>query len=78
VTATIIAIIAVVISAVPLYYLARSNARETARQRAEATGKAVAAVAAPLQAEIAELKQTVRDRDRRIERLEDQLRRLPE
>lgn len=81
-TATIIAIIAVVIAAIPIYFLARTNAREAQRQRNEATGKAISEATMPLNTEISELRLRIRDlsaqlmdRQRRVETLEDELRR---
>lgn len=75
--AVVTAICSAVVAVIGLYYVARSNARETARQRAEAMGKAIADATGPLHDEIAVLRQTARDRLARIQALEDELRRRP-
>lgn len=79
---TLIAVLGVIIAAIPIYYLARSNAREAKRMREADTQRAVSAATGPLKQDLIEARQreielrtTLRERDRRIDELEDELRR---
>lgn len=79
--ATVLSVLGVVAAIWAAYVAAKSNARETRRARNEEIVNAVRMAREPLEAEVArkevvisDLRQTVRDRDRRIEQLEDDLR----
>jgi F0F1-type ATP synthase membrane subunit b/b' len=76
-----LAVVGLIVTAIPVYYLAKANAREARRQRNQEIADAVGNATGPLQAANAGLQETVRDqrqtiRDlrRRIDELEDQLR----
>lgn len=66
--ATGIAIVAIIVAAIPTFFMARSDARERKKAKAQAIAEALT----PLQDEITELKQKLRDRNLRIEQLEDE------
>jgi TolA-binding protein len=78
---TALAVLGVVAAIWAAFVAAKSNARETRRARNEEIVNAVRMALDPKEAELArkeivitDLRQTIRDRDRRIEQLEDDLR----
>jgi hypothetical protein len=78
---TALAVLGVVAAIWAAFVAAKSNARETRRARNEEITNAVRMALDPKEAELArkevvitDLRQTIRDRDRRIEQLEDDLR----
>lgn len=71
---TVASLLGVLIAIVGAYFAARSNARENRRLRNQEIADAVRAAVDPLNAAIAFRDQTILQRDRRIEQLEDQLR----
>lgn len=72
---TVGVIAAIIFSAITAYYLARAQTREAQRLNTEARDKAVKDATDPLNERIREQAKTIRDRDARIEALEDELRR---
>lgn len=77
--AILIAILGVIVAAVPIYYLAKSNSRENRRLHNEQIATAVRTAVDPLLAANAEkdriigvLNGTIATREKRIEQLEDE------
>lgn len=70
-------IIGLVFTALGVVYMGRQSARESQRMRQQQVNDAVATALAPVTAELMQARQDIRDKDRRIEQLEDELRRRP-